>query len=247
MASREYDQLAWFYDRYWGPRFHDAARPVLETLLYSTLASGDSIAELCCGSGHLTAELVARGYQVTGIDASIEMLRCARRRAPTARLLCADVPTCPLSGGSFSAAVSTFDSINHLTSPDAVKSTFRCANQLLRAGGVFVFDVNTDEAYMSEWMKSSAVVEPDAALFVRGSYDESAHLGRTLITMFRCSGGWHRTDVEVNQRCYPASELAEWLGVAGFRDVAAHHAAAVGMSGDLARGRMFLRGIKAAA
>ena len=116
--SPEYDQLAWFYDRYWGPRFHDAARPALESLLYTRLAPGDSIAELCCGSGHLTEELLARGYRVTGIDNSIEMLRCARRRVPGARLVCADVATGSLTGGQFSGAVSTFDSINHLLSPE---------------------------------------------------------------------------------------------------------------------------------
>ena len=244
MAPREYDQLAWLYDRYWGPRFHDAARPALETLLYSTLAAGDSIAELCCGSGHLTAELVARGYAVTGIDNSIEMLRFARRRAPAARLLCADVPTSPLTGGTFGAAVSTFDSINHLTSADAVRSTFHFVHRVLRGGGVFVFDVNTDEAYRSEWTKSSAVVESDAALFVRGGYDESTRLGRTLITVFRFLDGWQRTDIEVVQRCYDARELAAWLRDSGFRGVSAHDATAAGMSGDMARGRMFFAATK---
>jgi SAM-dependent methyltransferase len=238
--SPEYDQLAWFYDRYWGPRFHDAARPALESLLYPRLVPGDPVAELCCGSGHLTEELVARGYRVTGIDNSIEMLRCARRRAPEARLVCADVASSPLIAGRFTGAVSTFDSINHLVSPEAVKSTFEFAHRLLRTGSVFVFDVNTEAAYRSEWTKSSAVVEPDAALFVRGSFDETARIGRTLITMFRLLEGWQRLDVEVVQRCYDEGELAGWLFEAGFRDAAIHGAAAIGMTGDLARGRVFL-------
>ncbi len=240
MPPREYDQLAWFYDRYWGPRFHEAARPALQSLLYCRLDVGDSIAELCCGSGHLTQELVARGYRVTGIDNSIEMLRYARRRAPAARLVCADVASTPLIGGQFGGAVSTFDSINHLIAPDAVKSTFGFVRRLLRADSVFVFDLNTDAAYRSEWTKTSAVVEADAPLFVRGGYDESAQLGRTLLTMFRLADGWQRSDVEMVQRCYDAAELVGWLIDAGFRDVAINGAAAVGMSGDLACGRVFL-------
>jgi SAM-dependent methyltransferase len=240
MSSRDYDPLAWFYDRYWGPRFHDAARPALESLLYSRLRIGDAIAELCCGSGHLTQELLARGYRITGIDNSIEMLLAARRRAPAARLVCGDIGRSPLTGGHFSGAVSTFDSINHLLSPEAVKTTFQFVHGSLRTGGVFVFDVNTEVAYQCEWGKCSAIVETDAALFVRGGYDARARFGRTIITMFRLLDEWRRSDVEIVQRCYDERELAGWLFEAGFRDVSVRTAAAAGMSGDLARGRAFL-------
>ena len=117
-----------------------------------------------------------------------------------------------------SARRSGFDVRQH--QPPAVTAggsiEFRSVHQLLRAGGVFVFDVNTDAAYRSEWTKSSAVVEPDAALFVRGGYDEPAQFVRTLITMFRLLDGWQRVDVEVVQRCYDERELAEWLLDAGF-------------------------------
>ena len=244
MGSREYDELAWCYDRYWGPRFHDAARPALQALFYSRLAAGDRVIELCCGSGHLTQELVARGYRVTGIDNSLEMLRCARRRAPEASLVCADAGTMALVGGTFSGAVSTFDSINHLISPDAVQSAFRFVVGLLRPGGTFVFDVNTAAAYRSEWTKTSALVESDAALFVRGRFDESEQLGHTWITAFRHKGGWHRTDVELRQRCYHERELSRWLMDAGFGAATTATAAAAGMSGDLACGRLFVTATK---
>jgi SAM-dependent methyltransferase len=244
MAGRDYDELAWCYDRYWGPRFHDAARPVLEHLLYRRLAPGDRILELCCGSGHLTEELVARGYTVTGVDNSIEMLRYARRRAPAADLVCADVAACPLVGGEFAAAVSTFDSLNHLASADALQSAFACAARALRRGGLFVFDINTAAAYRSEWTKSSAIVDDDAALFVRGGFDEATQRGRTLVTMFRFAGAWRRTDVEIVQRCYDADDLADRLVTAGFRDAAVSTAAALGMAGDMACGRAFLTATK---
>ena len=125
-----------------------------------------------------------------------------------------------------------------------MKSTFEFTCRLLRAGGVFVFDVNTEAAYRSEWTKSSALVDPDAALFVRGGFDETARVGRTRITMFRLLEGWQRLDVEVVQRCYDAEELGGWLLDAGFRDAEIHGAAAIGMSGDLARGRVFLSATK---
>jgi SAM-dependent methyltransferase len=238
---RSYDDLAWFYDRYWGGRFHDAARPALEHLLYASLPARSRVLELCCGSGHLTSELVARGYRVFAVDGSLQMLRHARRRAPRAHLWCADAAQCSFGGAACDAAVSTFDSINHLLTAASVAAAFRFVAEALLPGGVFVFDVNTEKAYVSEWGKSSVVVEREAAMFVRGSYEPTSGIGQTSITAFRLDrGAWARTDVEVRQRCYSEEELSDLLATAGFEQVTARPAARVGMTGDLAVGRSFL-------
>ena len=72
--------------------------------------------ELCCGTGLLAAELIARGYRVVGVDASDAMLALARERlGPRAdarphrrsRSLTVD--------GVFDAAVCTFDGLTYLS------------------------------------------------------------------------------------------------------------------------------------
>jgi SAM-dependent methyltransferase len=236
-----YDALAWFYARYWGPRFHDAARPVLERLLYRSIAPGDSVLDVCCGTGDLTRELVERGYTVVGMDRSLEMLRIARQRIDGARLVCADAASGALRSGGFAAAVSTFDSINHLMTVDRLEAACRMVAGVLRPHGVFVFDVNTREAYESEWGKTSATVDADAALFVRGSYDPATAVGRTCITVFRRDGAWHRDDVEITQRAFSRDDLTGGLARAGFHDASLIGAADAGMAGDIAVGRLFAR------
>jgi len=239
-SGREYDALAFFYDRYWGARFHDASRPAMERLLYSQLTEGDCVLELCCGSGHLTQELAARGYRVTGIDCSHAMLRYGARRAPSARFVCGDVERSPLAGGRFAAVVSTFDSVNHLIARSDLDAAIRGAAAVLAPEGLFVFDVNSEEAYRREWQKSSAIVEPDAALFVRGGYDAAARMGRTTITMFHLDGVWQRSDVTVHQRPYDVGEMAALLTAAGLSIVAAAPASEFGMAGDIGVGRAFI-------
>lgn len=51
---------------------------------------GEAILDLGCGTGHLTAELAARGATVLGIDSSAEMIEQARRHYPALSFTVAD-------------------------------------------------------------------------------------------------------------------------------------------------------------
>jgi ubiquinone/menaquinone biosynthesis C-methylase UbiE len=46
------------------------------------LARGPEVLDLGCGTGNLTLRLAARGFHVTGVDLSPEMLDLARRKSP---------------------------------------------------------------------------------------------------------------------------------------------------------------------
>ena len=148
----DYDALAWFYDRYWGSRFHDAAAPALERLLYRGVPPGARVLDLCCGSGHASERLARRGYMVVGVDRSLAMLRLAQRRVPQAALICADATAFSIAPVC-AAALCTFDSVNHVMTDTAVCELFQRVNAALEPGGPFVFDVNTDDAYRCEWAR----------------------------------------------------------------------------------------------
>src|SRR5690242_8102807 len=111
-----YDDFAWFYDRYWNEEFHSAAFPILERIFLPRLSPGARILDVCCGSGYLAALLTDRGYRVAGFDLSPVMVEIARKRVPQARFEVADV-TQYRTRSRFDAAVSTFDSLNHLLDP----------------------------------------------------------------------------------------------------------------------------------
>ena len=119
-----YDDFAWFYDRYWNEEFHSVAFPILERIWLARVAPGAQILDVCCGTGRLACLLSARGYRVTGIDASAAMIRHARENAPAAEFQVADAGQFRLPA-RFDAAVSTFDSLNHLLSLEALEAAFR--------------------------------------------------------------------------------------------------------------------------
>src|SRR6266404_5551966 len=103
-----YDDFAWFYNRYWNEEFHSSAFPILERIWLQRLAPGARILDVCCGTGHLAGLLTARGYNVTGVDASACMIHHARENVPGAKFHIGDAAEYQ-TPERFDAAVSTFD------------------------------------------------------------------------------------------------------------------------------------------
>lgn len=66
-----------------------------------------SICDLGCGDGYASYKLATKGYQVTGVDLSEQMLEKARGRAKdtTAQFLKADISRVPVESGSFDACM----------------------------------------------------------------------------------------------------------------------------------------------
>ncbi len=102
-----------------------------------------AVLDVCCGTGLMSAELVALGYRVSGVDASTAMLARARRRlgdgVPLTRATLPDLRPGPV----VDAAVSTLDGLNYLT-PDALRTTLAVLAARIRPGGWCVFDLHTD-------------------------------------------------------------------------------------------------------
>ena len=78
-----YDLLAPFYDAFNGDINYSAWADFIEHIIEKH--SGDTrpelILDLGCGTGSMTLELAKRGYDMTGVDYSAEMLDVARERA----------------------------------------------------------------------------------------------------------------------------------------------------------------------
>src|ERR1051325_3517154 len=111
-----YDDFAWFYNRYWNEEFHSLAFPLLERIWLSRIPPRSRILDICCGTGFLAGLLSSRGYTVTGIDASATMIQYARENVPAAEFRVCDATQFRLPR-NFDAAVSTFDSLNHILNP----------------------------------------------------------------------------------------------------------------------------------
>jgi len=235
-----YDDFAWFYDRYWNEEFHSAAFPILEQILLSRLRGGACILDACCGTGYLAGLLTDRGYRVTGFDASAAMIDLARERTPRAHFEVADIMQFR-SSTRFDAAVSTFDSINHVLDPSSLAAAFQNLAAVLKPGAPFAFDVLLEAAYQTNWAENFSLVRSDHVLILTGTgFDFRTSLAHCRMTMFRKAGEcWKRTDTEVKERCYSSGEIDSALHEAGFRIPVCYSARDLGMAGQLGESRIF--------
>lgn len=94
---------------------------------------GHRVLELGCGTGQVTAQLVAAGAQVTAVDALPEMLDAARDRAPAARFVEGDVTTID-AGHDHDRVVLSF--VLHNFDAATRQAVLRRSGDVLRDGGL---------------------------------------------------------------------------------------------------------------
>ena len=235
-----YDDFAWFYHRYWNEEFHSAALPILERIFLPRVSEGARVLDACCGSGYLAGLLTARGYRVSGFDASPAMIELARAHAPEAQFEVADATTFR-SRTKFHGALCTFDSLNHFLAPADLSAALRRVSAVLKPGAPFAFDVLLEAAYHTDWADNFSLVRDDHVLVISGSgFDFRTRLAHCRITTFRRIGKqWRRADTVVQERCYSAEEIDRALREAGFANPACYYARDFGMAGQLGEGRVF--------
>jgi len=235
-----YDDFAWFYHRYWNEEFHSLAFPVLERIWLPQVPAKGRVLDVCCGTGYLAGLLAHRGYRLTGVDASAEMIAHAREHAPAAEFLVGEAAAFQVRG-KFDAAVSTFDSINHLLRVEELEGSLRCVAAALKPGAAFVFDALTEGGYRTDWAEGFSIVRKDHVLIISGSgYDARTRMARCTITMFRLvDGAWRRADTEMRERCHSREEIDRALEKAGFEAPVCYDARDLGMGGQLGQGRVF--------
>jgi predicted TPR repeat methyltransferase len=74
-----YSRLAGIYDEIVVDPCYDRWARYLHELWRSDKAGVDTVLDVCCGTGLMAQQLVARGYRVVGVDGSAMMLSRARR------------------------------------------------------------------------------------------------------------------------------------------------------------------------
>jgi SAM-dependent methyltransferase len=216
----------------------------LERLFFAHIRPAAKVLDVCCGSGHMTRELATRGYRVTGIDSSAALLEHARLEVPEARFIHADVRDFRLKE-KFDGALSTFDSMNHLLSVDDLGSAFVSVHATLEPTAPFVFDMNTEQAYLIDWKQWTAEVSEESVSLVQGRFDPATGCVETEVLWFlrSANGFWERRRSIVPQRCYDEAEVRAALEASSFRSVTCWTALEAGVTGEIGYGRVFFSAV----
>lgn len=105
--------------------------------------------------------------------------------------------------------------------------------------GLFVFDLNREEAYRERWTRLGSVIDNRVVSVSRGRFLPEKGLALCDIVLLRKENStWNRSDFQLRQRLYRREAVLAALTRQGF-DACVHDAAQAGMPGDFAYGRDF--------
>jgi len=204
--------LAYIHDVGFGDFARKSAPGLLAILRRAGIRTG-LVVDLGCGSGIWAAELIARGYDVVGIDLSRSMIELARKRAPAARFinasfLKAKLPVCDAVTAIGECFNYTFDQRN---SRRELARFFRRVYDALRPGGLFIFDI----AEPGRALRRAYAQGKDWAILFAAEARRDLLIRR--MTTFRRDGKLYRRSQETHRlRLYRSSDIAAELHGAGF-------------------------------
>lgn len=188
------------------------------------------VLDLCCGTGTMTLALDRRGYDMTGVDASPDMLARAREKAIAAGrgdavlFLCQDMLSFELYG-TVQAVVSTLDSVNHVDGRADFLQMLSLVHNYLEPGGLFLFDVNTPYKFRAVYGTNAYVLEDEGVLCAwQNLYDPKTRRCEFFTSVFTADadGRYTRRDDYERETCFTAGEIRKMLEKSGFALLAAH-------------------------
>jgi SAM-dependent methyltransferase len=174
----------------WAASYDDPANglfamdePIIDDIL-DALPIGTAL-DAACGTGRLTARLVARGFRVIGVDGSAEMLDVAKDQVPDADFTVGDLRALPLADSAVDL-VSNALALTHVPDLGGVHAEFA---RVLRPGGsLIISDVHPDLVLLGSTVKTT---DPDgtARLATTHRHGLGDHLRAALdagFTVLRC-------------------------------------------------------------
>lgn len=227
-----YYQLAHLYD--W-PGSLDFSEQILGRDLAifeeERLIAPARIIDLACGTGTLALGLARRGFEVTGIDLSVAMLDQAREKQarldPEGWLIVrwelGDMRFFGknLLSGAYDAVLCHYDSLNHLSNESELRAAFLQVAQVLKPGGLFLFDLNTLENYRQFWNGGDRYEGPNYRLQTESRFDESS--GQASVTFsvdqYTESGELEHLNERVSEQYFNEAAVEKYLLAAEFHEI----------------------------
>lgn len=227
-----YDLLAPFYDSVNSDIDYSTWADFIEKIIKREYIQGkpELILDLGSGTGRMTLELAKRGYDMTGVDSSVEMLNIARDTADSKNYgknilwLCQDMCEFELYG-TVDVTVSCLDCINHLTDNKSIEKCFDLVHNYLVPGGLFIFDINGKHKFEHFYSDNSYIMEEDGRFCVwQNYYSEKNHVCDFYITVFEEDedGKYVRYDDIQKEKMYTVKTMKKFLSNTGFEFIGAY-------------------------
>jgi SAM-dependent methyltransferase len=217
-----YGRFAWAYDLLNDRPIVEECAHIASTIADRGLPSGARVLDAGCGTGRYAVELARRGFRVTGLDASHDLLAVARQRpgAAAVAFLLADLTSLPVEPHDAALCRGV---LNDVIEDRFRRDVFLAFAQTLRRGGVLMLDVREWEATVDrksrEPVLEKSVETPRGRLAYR-SETRLEHCSRQLriAERHRLTGGTETisADYDFVMRCWTRAQLDGLLAATGF-------------------------------
>ena len=218
-----YKALAESYDRLTNDVDYAATVDFYEQILAREGLHPRTCVDLACGTGSVTEILARKGYEVTGVDMSEEMLTVAASKVMDLERLpmfsCQRLEQLRLPR-AVDMAVCALDSLDYILDPADCAEAIRRAYKVLNPGGIFIFDVNTPEKLRA--MDGQVFLDEDDDVYCvwRGEFDEETNICSYGMDLFQRQGAvWYRSFEEHQEYAYSQAQLTGFLKAAGFTHI----------------------------
>jgi len=219
-----YQQLAHVYDAFMADAPYEQFLDFTMNVFTEFGQDVHRIADLGCGTGKMAVKLAEKGFSVTAIDYSADMLTVAQQHAAELKQVVQFIhqDLRELEGlEGLDAAVSYFDVMNYIVSPVEIQETFKHVEASLKEGGLFLFDVHSvhqiEHHYAGE---TFSVVEDDMAyIWFCEAGEEPGEVYHDLTFFVQNGSVYERFEECHHQHTYSIDFYKEKLLEAGFKKI----------------------------
>lgn len=228
MAS--YESFARVYDMFMDNIPYEEWCEYLRKLLKQYGVEDGLVLELGCGTGSMTELLAQQGYDMIGVDNSMEMLEIAMEKKVESGhdilYLLQDMREFELYG-TVKAVVSVCDSMNYITEEEDLLDVFKLVNNYLDPKGVFIFDLNTIYKYETLLGDNTIAENREESSFIwENWYDEETQINEYDLTLFieNEDGLYEKYEETHYQRAYEIERVCRLIEEAGMKVEAVYDA-----------------------
>ena len=222
-----YSDFAYVYDTFMETAPYEKWADYIVSLFNAYGKDISSVADLGCGTGKLTMLLSKMGYEMTGVDNSVDMLSVAADRSieegSNITYIHQDMTELNLLS-EMDAIISTCDCVNYLILDEDVVSCFKCVYENLRRDGIFIFDFNTIYKYETI-IGDTTIAESreDCSFIWENFYDTEGHINEYDVTFFvrEKDDLYRRFDETHIQRGYDLDEIKRFVTDSGLKFITA--------------------------
>ncbi|MHC0035842.1 class I SAM-dependent DNA methyltransferase [Pseudoneobacillus sp. C159] len=218
-----YQRFAYLYDTLMEDVPYDKWLETVETFGKQYHVSGKKLLDVACGTGELSCRFALKGYQVTGVDLSEDMLAVAQAKAEENGLY---IPffqqnMAQLEGLEQFDYITIFcDSINYLSEERDVVATFNGVRNHLSENGLFLFDVHSEYKMESIFKDQTFTHLSQEICYIwhcfSGEYPLSVEHELTFFVGDSEGRTYERMEEYHFQRTFPIDQYKTWLDETGF-------------------------------